>query len=121
MVDLSYKRRRRSLRLTEAFVGGAVSSGVQSLAYGGNPEQIGIHALFGGISSFGLYHATSYLSYKLEGGNKFGDIEVSHRQYLRMQADFQRSRFYHKEYGGYLNSDGSYERFSGSGKFSLQN
>jgi hypothetical protein len=61
--------------------------------------------------AYGIYHGSSYLSWQFEGGKKWGDLDISYRQYLAMQADFQRSRFYGKEYGGLLMDDGSVERF----------
>jgi hypothetical protein len=93
-----------------AFAGGAVGSGMNTALNGGNLEDVGMSALTGGGLSLGVYYGSSYLNYEFAGGNKFGDVDVSFRQYLAMQADFQRSRFWGKEYGGYLMNNGSVQR-----------
>ena len=85
-----------------AFAGGAVGSGVNTALHGGNIRDVGMSALMGGGMAFGVYHASSYIGWKFQGGNKWGDLDISYRQYTAMQADFQRSRFWGREYGGYL-------------------
>ncbi|MBL7683827.1 MAG: VCBS repeat-containing protein [Flavipsychrobacter sp.] len=100
-----------------AIAGGAASSGFQSIVNGGSIGQIGLDMLVGGGLSYGIYHASSYTNWKYRGGNKWGEVNVSYRQYTGMQADYVRSRFYGKEYGGYLNHDGSYERLARSGEY----
>lgn len=97
-----------------AFAGGAVGSGLNAKLYGASWEQAGIAALGGGTMAFGAYHASSYLSWKFSGGNNLGGHDISYRQYTAMQADFQRSRFWNREYGGYLLEGGGVHR-SGPG------
>jgi len=45
-------------------------------------------------------------------------FSIKYRQYKTIQADFQRSRFYGKEYGGFLMNDGSVQRFPASWRYS---
>jgi len=97
-----------------AFAGGAVGSGLNAKLHGASWEQAGIAALGGGTMAFGAYHASSYLSWKFGGGNNLGGHDISYRQYTAMQADFQRSRFMNREYGGYLLEGGGVHR-SGPG------
>ena len=96
-----------------AFAGGAAGSGLSTALNGGNLEQVGISMLLGGGLSYGTYELTSYIGWK-GGGNRMGDLDVSYKQYKTMQADFQRSRFWGKEYGGFLMEDGSVQRFPSS-------
>ena len=90
-----------------AFFGGATSSGLNTAFMGGSPEDIGKSALLGGAMSFGAYHATSYVGWKFQGGNKMGSDNVSYKQFTKVQAEFQRSRFSGRERGGYLMNDGT--------------
>lgn len=94
-----------------AFAGGAVGSGVSAALNGGSIEDVSKSALVGGGISLAVYYGSSKANYELRGGNKFGDVDLTFKQYLTIQADFQRSRFYHKEYGGLLMEDGSVIRF----------
>ncbi len=94
-----------------SFVGGAVGSAVNAKLYGATGSDIGKSAIFGGIMAFGLYHLSSYINYEFKGGKKWGEIDISYKQFITMQADFQRSRFWGKEYGGSLMNDGSVKRF----------
>jgi hypothetical protein len=66
--------------------------------------------LAGGLLSYGTYELTSYIGWKY-GGNKLGKYDISYKQYKTMQADFQRSRFWKEEYGGFIMKDGSVQRF----------
>ena len=77
--------------------------------------------IFAGLSSLLTYYAVTYASWKLsdeqlvfnnpERNTKFG-IHIKYRTYLKLNAQIQRSRFYHKEYGGYISlEDGSYTPF----------
>jgi hypothetical protein len=93
-----------------AFAGGAVGSGINTALYGGSLQDVGFAALAGGTMAFGIYHVSSYLSWQFGGGNKWGDLDISYRQYTAMQADFQRSRFWRIEYGGYLLEGGGVYR-----------
>ena len=65
--------------------------------------------LLSGAFSWGTYYGTSYVNWKWRGGNKIGDIDVSFRQFTKMQTLFQRSRAWEREYGGYLMKDGSFK------------
>jgi hypothetical protein len=47
-----------------------------------------------------------------------GDLDISYKQYKTMQAYFQQSRFWGKEYGGFLMDDGSVQRFPSSWRHS---
>ena len=100
-----------------AFSGSAVSSGFHSIANEDNIGQIAANMFSGGAFSFGLYHASSFYNWRYRGGNKWGELDVSYRQFNGMQADFVRSRFLGREFGGFLNPNGSYERFAGNGQY----
>lgn len=101
-----------------AFVGGAVSGALGSCMHGGKGVNILYSSIAGGIGSAGAYQMSSFLGWITEGHTRLG-FNVSYRQYLTMQADYQRSMFWRKEYGGYLLSDGGVKRapFSGRGKY----
>ncbi len=101
------------------FAGGAVGSGVNTALHGGSMQDVGVSALAGGAMSFGIYHASSYLSWQFEGGNKWGDVDISYRQYTAMQADFQRSRFFDREYGGYLLEGGGVHRVGAGNSYDI--
>jgi len=93
-----------------AFTGGAVGSGLNTALNGGSGADILKSAIVGGALSYGTYELTSYIGWK-GGGNRLGNHDISYKQYKTMQADFQRSRFWRKEYGGFLMNDGSVQRF----------
>ncbi len=93
-----------------AVAGGSVGSGLNTALYGGSGEDILRSALVGGALSYGTYELTSYIGWK-SGGNRLGNHDISYKQSKTMQADFQRSRFWRKEYGGFLMNDGSTQRF----------
>ena len=65
--------------------------------------------------SYGIYELTSYIGWK-KGGTKLGGHDITYKQYNTMQADFQRSRFWRKEYGGYLTKDGGVTRAPASAR-----
>ncbi|MGC3977363.1 MAG: RHS repeat-associated core domain-containing protein [Paludibacteraceae bacterium] len=97
-----------------AFAGGAAGSGISTLLnqdfkQGINWEQVGISALAGGLLSYGTYELTSYIAYK-EAGLNIDGYDVKYKQFKTMQADYQRSRFWGKEYGGVLTKDGGVVR-----------
>jgi len=94
------------------FFGGSIGSGLNAKLNGSSWEDAGRAALAGGTMAFGTYHLSSYIGWKFQGGNKMGDLDISYRQYTTMQADFQRSRFWGKEYGGYLIEGGGVHRVS---------
>ncbi len=91
-----------------ALAGGAASNITGQLLSTGdvNWSQVGVSAAL----SFGMYHAMSYAGYKWGGGDNLGGKHISYRQYCGMNADYQRSRFWQKENGGYLMTDGSISR-----------
>ena len=104
--------------LVGSFVGGAIGGGWGALAGGAtsnltwqllandfsfqhvNLMSIGVSGAF----SFGMYHlvgAINYQKYK-SSGVTFDGKTLSYRQFMGMSADFQRSKFWKKEYGGFL-------------------
>ena len=103
-----------------AFVGGAVSGALGSWMHGGKGLNILYSSIAGGIGSAGAHQMSSFLGWITEGHTRLG-FNVSYRQYLTMQADYQRSMFWRKEYGGYLLGDGGVKRapFSGRGKHNV--
>ncbi len=92
-----------------AFVGGAVSGALGSWMHGGKGLNILYSSIAGGIGSAGAYQLSSVLGWATSGRCMEG-LDISYRQYLTMQADYQRSMFWRKEYGGYLLSDGGVKR-----------
>lgn len=107
-----------------AIAAGMVGSGTYAALSGASPEHIAKAAFLGGITSYGVYELTSYISYKYilsnaeNQSNGMYALKMTYREYMAMQADFQRSRFWHKEYGmgpdvsGNLNKTSSEERKS---------
>jgi len=92
-----------------AFVGGAAGAGLNTAMNGGNLEQIGISMLAGGALAYGAYELTSYIAYR-QANLEINNHKVSYNQFKTMQADYQRSRFWHKEYGGILTKNGGVVR-----------
>ncbi len=90
-----------------AFAGGAAGSGLSTALYGGSGSDIFKSALLGGTLAYGTYEFTSYINWKYGGGNKFGNVDLTYKAFKTIQADFQRSRFYRKEYGGVIANDGT--------------
>ena len=93
-----------------AFCGGSVSSCINSVLNQSSFEEVLKSAIIGGLLSYGCYELLSYIGWT-SSGKRMGTVDISFRQYKAMQSDFQRSRFWHKEYGGYLMKDGSINRF----------
>ena len=93
-----------------AFTGGGTASGINTLLNGGDFQQAGMSALLGAGLSYGGYELASYIGWQYSN-RQLGNVEISYNQYKTMQADFQRSRFWRKEYGGFLMNDGSVKRF----------
>ncbi|MCQ2065097.1 MAG: RHS repeat-associated core domain-containing protein [Bacteroidaceae bacterium] len=93
-----------------AFCGGASSSGINTKLNGGNQNQTLISSLIGGTFSLAQSEAMSYLKWKYDGGNKLGNYDITYKQYRIMQSDYQRSRFWRKEFGGILTTDGKVVR-----------
>jgi len=97
---------------TGAFVGGVSANITNQLLYNkGDFSKVNLlSAGLSGAISFGLYHGMSYLSYKQ------ADLptRMTYRQYNKINIAYQRSRFWHREYGVYLNNDGSAQVFQGN-------
>ena len=89
------------------FVGGAAADITGQLLVAGNVDfgRAGITGAMG----LGMYIGASYLSY-LASNEMVGGYWVKFRQWLTIQADFQRSRFWKKEFGGVLTNDGKVTR-----------
>lgn len=66
----------------------------------------------------GSYELTSYLSYKQANLN-INNHRISYKQFKTMQADYQRSRFWRKEYGGLLTQKGGVVRAPSQNRHSL--
>ena len=60
--------------------------------------------------SWGMYMGISYFNWQCRGGKKMGDLDVSFKQFCKMQTLFQRSRAWELEMGGYLMKDGSFKK-----------
>jgi hypothetical protein len=90
-----------------AFAGGAGSSGLGTALSGGSGQDILISSLAGGILSYGIYELTSYVGWKHGGGNNIGGKDISYKQFKAMNTAYQRSRFWRREFGVYMNNDGS--------------
>ncbi len=89
-----------------AFVGGATADITGQLLSTGDVN-LGQSLLVGGMS-FGMYHTMSFLSYEFGGGNtEIAGRKLTYRQFNKINTAYQRSRFWRKEYGVYLNNDGS--------------
>jgi hypothetical protein len=102
-----------------AFAGGAASSGLSTALNGGDLGQVGISMLLGGALSYGTYELTSYIAYK-EANLNINGHDVTYKQFKTMQADYQRSRFWRKEYGGILTQDGGVVRAPSQNRHSLR-
>jgi len=102
-----------------ALAGGASANLTGQLLYnGGDFSEVNWGSVgLSGASSFGMYHAMMYANWQL-GGKNLGGNDLSCRQFARMSADFQRSRFWGKEYGGFLMNDGSVRKFPASWRHS---
>ncbi|MFV0267430.1 MAG: RHS repeat domain-containing protein [Draconibacterium sp.] len=87
-----------------AFAGGFASD-VTSQFLGTGDVSFGRSLLAGGIS-FGIYHGMQYMQYRAMGG-KLGQMDVTYRQYSKINTAYQRSSFWKKEHGVILNRDGS--------------
>ena len=87
-----------------AFAGGFASDAASQFLGTGDVD-FGRSFLAGGIS-FGMYHGMQYMQYRAMGG-KLGQLDVTYRQYSKINTAYQRSRFWHKEQGVILNRDGS--------------
>ncbi len=89
-----------------AFLGGASSDITGQLLSTGNVD-FGRAGLAGAMG-FGMYHAMSYASYKFGGGDvEIAGRKLSYEQFNKINVAYQKSRFWKKEHGVYLNNDGS--------------
>jgi len=87
-----------------ALAGGATSNLTSQLLYN-KGDFSKVNWLSVGISSglsFGLHHGMQYMQYKQSGG-KIGDLSVKYNQYSKVNTAYQRSRFWHREYGVVFN------------------
>ncbi|MDO9154107.1 MAG: RHS repeat-associated core domain-containing protein [Paludibacter sp.] len=90
-----------------AFFGGATSGGVNAVLNGGDLEDIGKAALFGGAVSWGAYQVNSFVNYKTSG-----TTSLTKRQFDAMSRAAQKSFTRGREYGGWLTSDGKVEMWA---------
>lgn len=88
-----------------AFAGGFASD-VTSQFLGTGEVDLGRSLIAGGIS-FGMYHGFQYAQWKWGGGNNIGGLDVTYRQFSKINTAYQRSQFWRREYGVYLNRNGS--------------
>ena len=91
-----------------AFAGGVSANLISQLLYNrGDFSRINwASAGLSGVASFGMYHGMQYMQYRAMG-RKLGELDVTYQQYSKINTAYQRSRFWGKEYGLYLNRDGS--------------
>ena len=101
-----------------AFFGGGASSGINSLMNGGDIQQVGMAALLGAVLSYGSYEFVSYVSFS-NSELEINGSKVSYKQFKTMQADYQRSRFWRKEYGGILTKNGGVVKVGKQGRHNL--
>ncbi len=87
-----------------AFAGGVSSDVTNQLLTTGNVNWG--QSLLTGAISFGMYHGMQYLQYKSMGG-KLGQLEVTYKQFNKVNTAYQRSRFWRREYGVVFNNNGS--------------
>ena len=101
-----------------AFFGGAASDITSQLITTGNVDWGQV--AFSGSLSFGMYHASSFASWKWGGGNNLNGISIKYSTYCKISADYQRSRFWHKEYGGIITGNGNVIRVPNQDRHNLQ-
>jgi len=87
-----------------AFVGGVASDLTGQLLSTGDVNLL--QAGIGGALSFGMYHGMSKLNYEF-GGKRFGDIDLTYKEFKTIQAENQRARFWHRERGVMLLRNGN--------------
>lgn len=94
-----------------AFAGGVASNFSNQILYeNGDFSRVNwLTVAASGVLSYGSYELMSYIGW-ITGGNKLGKFDIKYNQYKTMQADIQRSMFWHKEYGGILTTDGNVVR-----------
>lgn len=97
-----------------AFAGGAAADITGQLISNGDVN-LGQSLIAGGLS-LGLYHGSTFLSYQSYQSNHMPNQgpRLSYRQFNAVGVAYQKSRFWKKEFGGYLMDDGSVKTFSAS-------
>ena len=107
-----------------ALIGGSVSNLTSQIATNKiykNPD-FSVNwksVLLGGLVSLGTYHTMSLYNWKYQGGNNLNGHYISYRQYCTMNADFQRSRVWRQEYGGWLLKNGKVARWPIENRYGL--
>lgn len=84
---------------------GSFSSDITNQLLSSGDVNFGSSLLAAGIS-FGMYHGMQYMQYRAMEG-KLGQLDVSYRQFSKINTAYQRSRFWKKEYGVVLSNNGS--------------
>jgi hypothetical protein len=76
-----------------ALAGGAASNLTNQLIYNdGDFSKVNWYSVgSSGALSFGMYHGMQYSAWKWGGGNKIGDINISYKQFSKINTMFQRS------------------------------
>jgi hypothetical protein len=105
-----------------ALAGGATSNLTGQLLYNdGNFGSVNWASVgFSGALSFGMYHGMQYWQYQKMDG-QIGGQNVTYEQFSKINTAYQRSRFWRREFGVYLNEDGSAKitPWKDTGKFSV--
>jgi RHS repeat-associated protein len=88
-----------------AMIGGSASNITSQLMNNGgvNWASVAVSAAL----SYGMYHGMQYAAWKWGGGNNIGGQDITYRQFSAINTAYQRSRFWGREFGVYLNNDGS--------------
>jgi hypothetical protein len=89
---------------TGALVGGFASD-VTTQLLGTGSVDIG-RSLLDGAVSFEMYHVMQYMQFRAMG-RKLGPLGVTYEQFSKINSTYQRSRFWGREFGVYLNENGS--------------
>ena len=103
-----------------AFIGGVASYStsyglnyVNAKAQGQEPAQYNLgEAMLVGGTSAAMYLGMSYYNWRFVMNKQWERHDLKFKSYLTISGDFQRSRFWHKEYGGVLLPDGTITRSS---------
>lgn len=99
-----------------SLAGGTASNLTSQLLYNNgdlnkvNWASVGLSA----ATSYGIYHANSFYNWEWGGGKNFGGVEIKYSTYNKLNATFTRSRFWRREYGGWILKDGSFEKLEGA-------
>ncbi len=73
-----------------AFAGGFASDVTNQILSPGDVDLL--RSLAAGGLSYGMYHGIQFGQYKWGGGNKVGDIDISYKQFSKINAMYQRSQ-----------------------------